>query len=167
MDPTASPRIQKQIDPNAAPWIVLIGADGKRLPDDATDFTAVFLPDYYEHGLLYDFRFAGKPLPWSKAVAAAKKCDLFGETDWQASSPKEEEPLIDRSVYGPATWAQLRSKTPSGWLWTREVDPSSPSGCAFGVHLLSGDVYWSGQSLSGVCRPVRRVSARQSLELLA
>lgn len=158
----------KQIDLSAAPRIVLIGADGKRVADDATDFTAVFLPDYYEHGLLYDFRFAGKPLPWKQALAAAKKCDLFGETDWQASSAKEEEVLIDRSVFGPATWPQLRAKTPSsGWVWTRDVDPSSPSVYAFGVYLYDGSVRCYDQYDDGLCRPVRRVSARQSLGFLA
>ncbi|TAM22393.1 MAG: DUF1566 domain-containing protein [Nevskiaceae bacterium] len=164
MQPTQSTRTPLVLDANAAPWIVLIGADGKRVADDATEFTAVLLPDY---GLLYDFRFPEAEYTQKQALAAAKKCNLFGERDWMLTSRKEEELLIDPSAVGPATYPQLRAKTPpSGWVWTRTEHPSSSDGAIY-VSLHGGYVCWLSRGNRGRARFVRLVPASQLSGFLA
>lgn len=164
MQSTQSTRPPLDLDANAAPWIVLIGADGKRVADGANDFTAALLPDY---GLLYDFRFPEADYTCQQALAAAKKCRLFGERDWMLTSRKEEELLIDPSAVGPATYPQLRAKTPpSGWVWTRTEHPSS-SGSAIYVNLHHGVVLWNLRGSRGRARFVRLVPASQLSGFLA
>ena len=140
---------------------VKLDANERPLPEDSKDHVATeFMVNGTRIQIAREFFSVDKPAPARKR---AKEFRLFGADTWSCGTVMEQLLGIDRSRIEPAVNLSHWPEAPKyGFIWTDEdYNPSSPSGFAFGVLLSSGSVSWDGQYYGGVCRPVRRVSARQ------
>ena len=138
---------------------IKIGADGQRLPDDATDWVAVELP---EHGLTFTATsIVDRGVPHEKCEAAAKALTLAGFTGWDLPTIDELSLLADRTRYAPAINTDFFQNIQNDWYWSKtpaawslEEDASSAS--AWGVHFHLGYVYSTHRHSHGFALAVRR-----------
>jgi hypothetical protein len=96
-----------------------------------------------------------KSVSRSKGLKLITDCKLAGG-GFSAPTASELETLADRSVFNPATYAQLKEDTQSALYFTSEIDASS-SVCAWFVNFGDGLVLWSLAAYDGFARGVRRV----------
>ncbi len=141
------------------PIQIRIGANGERLPDTATDYVAVLLPQF---DLLYSVETQVAD-NWKAAVALGPKFVLFDDQgEWQVWDDIEAQLIIDRSRTDPAVIETMAAHTPTDHIyWTRRPLASSPADLAVYVNLHSGNVSWYYQSSRGRVRFCRRVRASQ------
>jgi len=161
-EPAATPSM---LDALYRPQMVKIGADGKRMADDATGHVAVLLPQY---GLMYDARASEKASNWAQAVEMGSACDLLGFTDWELWDDVQAQLILRRDLPRPFVDTNFFPNIPtSDWTWTRTRYSPSPSDFAFSVYFNDGLVLWSIQDDLGFVRACRRVPASQVLGFLA
>jgi len=88
------------------------------------------------------------------AIKACVNYRLFGHDDWHAPTVKQRVSIADYTKFGPALYPEFDAGTAS-YEWTSEVDAEDPSGFAWGVNLLFGNVSRFLQSDHGYVRAVR------------
>lgn len=100
-------------------------------------------------------------LPFAEAVSLAQQCELAGG-GWSAPDAHQLQSIVDYSRFDPAIDTSVPTFADTkGWYWTGTVDPSSPSGGAYGVYFLDGCLGWGGHGLQGFVRACRLVPASQ------
>jgi len=120
------------------PTFIKIGADGARLPNDATDWVAVELPD---HGLTFSrTSIVDTDVPQEKCEAACKALTLAGHSDWDLPTIEELQLLVDRSRYEPAIDTDYFVDIENDWYWSKTPAAWS-SASAWGVYFSYGSVY--------------------------
>jgi len=96
---------------------IKIGADGQQLPNNATDWVAVELP---EHGLTFTATsIVDMDVPQEKCEAAAKALTLAGHSDWDLPTIDELSLLVDRTRYEPAINTDFFQDIQNDWYWSK------------------------------------------------
>ena len=135
------------------PTFIKIGADGARLPNDATDWVAVELPD---HGLTFSrTSVTDSDVPQEQCEAACKALTLAGFSDWDLPTIEELQLLVDRSRYSPAIDTDFFVDIENDWYWSKTPAAWS-SASAWGVSFNYGGVLNSHRGLLGFALAVRR-----------
>ena len=135
------------------PTFLKIGADGARLPNDATDWVAVELPD---HGLTFSrTSVTDSDVPQEQCEAACKALTLAGFSDWDLPTIDELQLLVDRSRYSPAIDTDFFVDIENDWYWSKTAAAwSSASAWLVGFDL--GYVYNYPRGGYGFALAVRR-----------
>ena len=132
---------------------IKIGADGQQLPNDATDWVAVELP---EHGLTFTATsIVESDVPQAQCEAAAKALTLAGHSDWDLPTIEELSLLVDRTRYEPAINTDFFQDIQNDWYWSKTPAAWS-SASAWGVGFNVGAVDSSHRSNYGFALAVRR-----------
>jgi hypothetical protein len=103
--------------------------------------------------------FGDKRLTFAEAQKACADLRVGGFNDWRAPTLKELFAMADHTRFKPAVNPAEYPDIVSDWYWTSDVDPSSPSGFAFGVIFGLGTAYISNQNDRGRVLAVRSVGA--------
>ncbi|MGR4894990.1 DUF1566 domain-containing protein [Stenotrophomonas sp. LARHCG68] len=118
---------------------IKIGADGQQLPQDATEWVAVELP---EHGLTFTATsIVDSDVPQEQCEAATKALTLAGHSDWDLPTIEELALLVDRSRYEPAINTDFFQDIQSDWYWSKTPaawSSASAWGVNFGLGLVGG-----------------------------
>lgn len=130
---------------------VKIGADGAKLPDDATKWVAV-LDNTTQ--LIWTVE-ESKTLTWKKAKVHVAKLDTAGFTDWYLPSVEELFLLADRAKYSPAIDTAFFPDCKSEWYWTATPAAFSPGVYAWFVSFGNGSAGWGLQGSDFLVRAVR------------
>ena len=113
---------------------IKIGAEGQQLPNDATDWVAVELP---EHGLTFTATsIVESDVPQEKCEAAAKALTLAGHSDWDLPTIDELSLLVDRTRYEPAINTDFFQDIQSDWYWSKT--PAAWSSASAWIVLFGG-----------------------------
>ena len=136
--------------------IVLIGADGAALPADSTDYVAI---QNTKTGLMASAALGAARFTFGDAEKACAALTTAGFTDWRLPTVEELFPMADRTRFSPAVDPEQYPFLESDWYWSGTVDPSSPSGFAFGVGFYSGAAGIYYQDYRGRVLAVRSVGA--------
>ena len=132
---------------------IKIGADGQQLPNDATDWVAVELP---EHGLTFTATsIVDTDVPQEQCEAAAKALTLAGHSDWDLPTIDELSLLVDRTRYEPAINTDFFQDIQNDWYWSKTPAAWS-SASAWGVDFCHGLVSNSRRGNGGFALAVRR-----------
>ena len=132
---------------------IKIGADGQQLPNDATDWVAVELP---EHGLTFTATsIVDTDVPQEQCKAAAKALTLAGHSDWDLPTIDELSLLVDRTRYEPAINTDFFQDIENDWYWSKTPAAWS-SASAWGVGFGYGGVDYDHRSFDGFALAVRR-----------
>ncbi|WP_337054053.1 DUF1566 domain-containing protein [Pseudoxanthomonas sp. USHLN014] len=135
------------------PKYIKIGADGQQLPDDATEWVAVFLP---AHGLTFSATsVVDSDVPQEKCAEACKSLTLAGHSDWDLPTIDELQLLIDRGRYEPAIDTAFFQDIHNDWYWTSTPAAWSASSAWFVLFSL-GYVYGLPRHYDGFALAVRR-----------
>ena len=135
------------------PTFIKIGADGTRLPNDATDWVAVELPD---QGLTFSrTSIVDTDVPQEKCEAACKALTLAGHSDWDLPTIEELQLLVDRSRYEPAIDTDYFVDIENDWYWSKTPAAWS-SASAWNVYFNLGYVSSNRRSGHGFALAVRR-----------
>ncbi|AOH36853.1 DUF1566 domain-containing protein [Luteimonas sp. JM171] len=135
------------------PKYIKIGADGAHLPDDATEWVAVHLP---EHGLTFSATsVVDEDVPHADCEAACKALTLTGHSDWDLPTIDELQLLIDRSRYNPAIDTDFFRDIQSDWYWSKTPAAWSSS-AAWLVGFYIGSVSYYRRHGGGFALAVRR-----------
>ncbi|QDH70880.1 Lcl C-terminal domain-containing protein [Marilutibacter alkalisoli] len=98
------------------PKMIKIAADGAQLPDDATEWVAVFLP---EHDITFTkTSVVDSDVPHEQCEAACKALTLAGHSDWDLPTIDELQLLVDRTRYSPAAYVDY-FQIESDWYWSK------------------------------------------------
>lgn len=136
------------------PTLIKIGADGARLPNDATDWVAVELPD---HGLTFSrTSIVDSYIPQEECEAACKALTLAGFSDWDLPTIEELQLVIDRSRHSPAIDTDYFIDIENDWYWSKTPAAWS-SASAWYASFYNGLVYNGRRSSHGFALAVRRV----------
>ena len=136
------------------PTMIKIGADGARLPNDATEWVAVELP---EHGLMFSrTSIVDSDIPQEECEAACKALSLAGHADWDLPTIDELQLVVDRSRYSPAIDTDFFVDIENDWYWSKTAAAWS-SASAWGVDFSYGGVGGSPRYYGGFALAVRRV----------
>jgi len=132
---------------------IKIDAEGQQLPNDATDWVAVELP---EHGLTFTATsIVESDVPQEKCEAAAKALTLAGHSDWDLPTIDELSLLVDRTRYEPAINTDFFQDIQSDWYWSKTPAAWS-SASAWFVYFDGGYVHDDLRSYDGFALAVRR-----------
>ncbi len=132
---------------------IKIGTDGQQLPNDATEWVAVELP---EHGLTFTATsIVDSDVPQDQCEAAAKALTLAGHSDWDLPTIEELALLVDRSRYEPAINTEFFQNIQSDWYWSKTPAAWS-SASAWLVYFGYGSVSYGLRSFNGFALAVRR-----------
>ena len=132
---------------------IKIGADGQQLPNDATDWVAVELP---EHGLTFTATsIVESDVPQEQCEAAAKALTLAGHSDWDLPTIDELSLLVDRSRYSPAINTDFFQDIQSDWYWSK-TSAAWSSASAWFVSFDCGLVLSFLRDYNGFALAVRR-----------
>ncbi|WP_313645294.1 DUF1566 domain-containing protein [Stenotrophomonas sp.] len=132
---------------------IKIGADGQQLPNNATDWVAVELP---EHGLTFTATsIVNSDVAQEQCESAAKALTLAGHSDWDLPTIEELALLVDRSRYEPAINTDFFQDIQSDWYWSKTPAAWS-SASAWGVRISYGGVYYLHRGYDGFALAVRR-----------
>ena len=135
------------------PTLIKIGADGARLPHDATDWVAVELS---EHGLMFSrTSIVDSDVPQQDCEAACKALTLAGFNDWDLPAIEELQLLVDRSRYSPAIDTDFFVDIEDDWYWSKTPAAWS-SASAWFVGFANGLVYSDPRGSDGFALAVRR-----------
>ena len=136
------------------PTMIKIGADGARLPNDATEWVAVELP---EHGLMFSrTSIVDSDIPQEECEAACKALSLAGHADWDLPTIDELQLVVDRSRYSPAIDTDFFVDIENDWYWSKTAAAWS-SASAWGVGFGGGFVGSLRRGDVGFALAVRRV----------
>ena len=136
------------------PTMIKIGADGARLPNDATEWVAVELP---EHGLMFSrTSIVDSDIPQEECEAACKALSLAGHADWDLPTIDELQLVVDRSRYSPAIDTDFFVDIENDWYWSKTAAAWS-SASAWFVDFYLGGVDGSHRISDGFALAVRRV----------
>ena len=136
------------------PTMIKIGADGARLPNDATEWVAVELP---EHGLMFSrTSIVDSDIPQEECEAACKALSLAGHADWDLPTIDELQLVVDRSRYSPAIDTDFFVDIENDWYWSKTAAAWS-SASAWYVDFDSGLVGSYHRNGVGFALAVRRV----------
>ena len=137
------------------PTFIKISAEGARLPNDATEWVAVELPD---HGLMFSrTSIVDTDVPQEQCEAACKALTLAGFSDWDLPAIEELQLLVDRTRHSPAIDTAFFVDIENDWYWSKTPAAWSSSD-AWGVHFSLGGVYFSLlRDYYGFALAVRRV----------
>ncbi|WP_282266548.1 DUF1566 domain-containing protein [Stenotrophomonas sp. PS02298] len=135
---------------------IKIGDDGQQLPNDATDWVAVELP---EHGLTFTgTSIVDTDVPLEQCEAAAKALTIAGHSDWDLPTIDELSLLIDRTRYSPAINTDFFRDIQNDWYWSKtptawSLDEAGSSASAWLVsfyygYVLNGPRYGLGFALA-------------------
>ena len=134
---------------------IKIGADGQQLPNEATDWVAVELP---EHGLTFTATsIVDTDVPQEQCEAAAKALTLAGHSDWDLPTIDELSLLVDRTRYEPAINTDFFTDIQIDWYWSKTPAAWS-SASAWGVGFNYGSVNGNLRYANGFALAVRRAS---------
>jgi hypothetical protein len=137
------------------PVMIKIGANGEQLPDDASQWDAVLLPQL---GLMFSATDVGDDeVDFDQAEAACASLSLSGFNDWRLPDRQELEEILDLSRHSPAIDIKYFRDTKSDWYWTRTPTAWS-SGHAWVVTFYGGIVDHDVRYGNAFVRAVRRVS---------
>jgi hypothetical protein len=128
-----------------------IGADGAKLPDDATEWVAA-LDNTTQ--LIWTVNETARQT-WKKAQAAVKKLDIAGFTDWRLPTIEELFLLADRTRHSPAIDTAFFPDCKSEWYWTSTPSAFSPGVFAWIVFFDYGSAFWCDQGSDHYVRAVR------------
>ena len=135
------------------PTFIKIGADGARLPDDATEWVAVELPD---HGLMFSrTSIVESDVPQQQCEAACQALTLAGFNDWDLPTIDELQLLVDRSRFSPAINTDFFVDIEDDWYWT-STPAAWSSASAWFVNFYYGDVNDYHRLIHGFALAVRR-----------
>ena len=135
------------------PTFIKIGADGARLPNDATDWVAVELPD---HGLTFSrTSIVDSDVSQQDCEAACKALTLAGFSDWDLPTIEELQLPVDRSRYSPAIDTNFFVDIEDDWYWSKTPAAWS-SASAWLVHFGNGYVDYYLRLDYGFALAVRR-----------
>jgi hypothetical protein len=136
-----------------------ISSAGDELPVEATEWDAVkdigpaecpyLLPRYWARHL------SPERMNFADAQKYPTTLSIAGFSDWRAPTVLEALLLADRTRHDPAIDPVFFPECQSTWIWTSEVDASSPSGYAWDVGFSGGSVYWDNQDYECFVRAVR------------
>ncbi len=133
--------------------LIKVSAEGLLLPDDATDWVAVY--DSVQQLTFTRHAIPGGARTWSKAKDAVAKLDLCGWTDWRLGELVEWHRLFDYTrtdfALDPAFFSIADDEY---WSWTG-TPYARASGYAWCVGLHFGGSYWNGQDDRYHVRAVR------------
>ncbi len=138
---------------------IKIGADGQQLPNDATDWVAVELP---EHGLTFSATsIVDTDVPLEQCEAAAKALTIAGYSDWDLPTIDELSLLIDRTRYSPAINTDFFRDIQNDWYWSKtptawSLDEAGSSASAWFVDFGYGGVNLNRRYFNGFALAVRR-----------
>lgn len=132
---------------------IKIGADGQQLPDDATEWVAVYLP---AHGLTFTATsVVDTDVPYQTCVDACKALSLAGFDDWDMPTIDELQLLVDRSRYSPAINTHYFRDIRNDWYWSKTPYARS-SASAWDVDFYGGYVGDLHRGYNGFALAVRR-----------
>ena len=132
---------------------IKIGADGQQLPQDATKWVAVELPEY---GLTFTATsIVDSDVPQEQCEAAAKALTLAGHSDWDLPTIEELSLLVDRSRYEPAINTDFFQDIQNDWYWSKTPAAWS-SASAWLVYFYDGYVSYLLRGYDGFALAVRR-----------
>jgi hypothetical protein len=103
--------------------------------------------------------FGDKRFTFAEAQKAPAELRTGGFTDWRAPTLKELFAMTDQTRYKPAVNTDEYPDIASDWYWSSDVDPSSPSVCAFVVFFGDGAPGLDDQGDRGRALAVRSVVA--------
>jgi hypothetical protein len=134
--------------------MIKISSTGEKLPNNATTWDAVLLPDF---GLMVAVGVCPKALTYKQAEALIKKLNkdsFLGFTDWRMPSVKEEFAHVDHTRHSPAADTSIYPDMQSSWYWT-STELAWSSGYVWLVDFDLGHVssYYRGDEY--FVRPVR------------
>lgn len=98
----------------------------------------------------------GNQTDWSSALAWAEGLTYAGYSDWRIPNIRELLSLVDFGQYNPAIRTRFfpDTKTDQNY-WSSTVRDDNPSGFAWDVSYISGQMYYSSPSAGKYVRPVR------------
>ncbi len=132
---------------------IKIGADGQQLPQDATKWVAVELPEY---GLTFTATsIVDSDVPQEQCEAAAKALTLAGHSDWDLPTIEELALLADRTRYSPAINTDYFRDIQNDWYWSK-TEAAWSSASAWSVSFGSGLVDGLHRLSDGFALAVRR-----------
>ena len=126
-------------------------------PAQTARFTLTDYATAIDHttGLEWQLLHSDTPRTHAEAQGYCEECEVGGFPDWRMPTLAELETLIDRSVFNPATHAELRHCTRPGFYWSSTPDVSDPEGCAWGVYFYDGNAGIHCRVYGGFVRAVR------------
>lgn len=128
-----------------------IGADGQKLPNDATEWVANLDP---VSGLMWQKDDLGE-LDFKAAQKAVGTLELAGFKDWRLPTVEELFCLADRTRANPAIDVEAFPDCKSDWYWSGTAAAPSPGDYAWVVYFSNGLSYWLNQSFECFVRAVR------------
>jgi hypothetical protein len=140
------------------PTMIKISSTGEQLPDTATAWDAVLLPDL---GLMFAAdNLSGDELNEDDANAQCQALSLAGFNDWRVPTRPELEAILDLTRYNPAINPDYFRDTESDWYRTSTPLAWSSDSVWF-VCFYYGSVGLLTRSSKAFVRPCRSVSAGQ------
>ena len=132
-----------------------IGADGARLPDDATDFVAT---EDTVTGLMWSATLA-EDVKQAELERIATACVAAGFADWRPPTVDELATLPDRTRDEPAIDTKYFPDTRPDWYWSSSAYAGDPVDSAWVVHFRYGSVLWYDRHYHACVRAVRSVAS--------
>lgn len=133
---------------------IKIDANGQRLPDDATNWVAVELP---QHGLMFTATSIVEDLPQEQCLAAAEALTLAGYSDWNLPTIDELSLLIDRTRYEPAIDTDYFPDILNDWYKSR-TEAAWPPEYVWNVLFSDGSIGLASSDGLGFALACRRTS---------
>ncbi|MGC1547813.1 MAG: DUF1566 domain-containing protein [Rhodanobacter sp.] len=135
---------------------IKIGKNGEQLPDDATEWDALYIPEY---GRMWSADNVGDGrMNDVDATAACKALTLGGFTDWYEWSREEALAIVDLTKFNPAVDERFLRNIKTDYWYRTSTEIAGSSDLVWGVYFSYGNVYNYNRYHRGLVRACRRVS---------
>jgi hypothetical protein len=151
---SASAAADAQVDTDL-PRFVKVSAEGKAMPDDASDHACVW---DRQNGLLWSHTLGDDRMTHAAAEKACADFDLVGLAGWRLPSRMELESILDLTRHDPAIDTSFFPDTKAAYYWSGCRLAAGPD-CAWVVDFDRGGVSDGHRDGGARVRAVRVASA--------